>query len=196
MASEKNNVSPRDRITRTAFDLFYRQGYHATGINQIIAESGVAKASFYDHFPSKEDLLMEYAREMAQREADEMRRFAYSLPAGRERFFGVFKMLTPWFEQTGYRGCPFQNLMAESACELPAIKGIAALHRENIRALARELFMAWTEENPELALRDIEDMAATYVILVEGAIATAVAYQANWPVEQAMTVLSRYLGET
>ncbi len=38
-------------------------------------------------------------------------------------------------------------------------------------------------------------MAATYVILVEGAIATAVAYQANWPVEQAMTVLSRYLGE-
>jgi len=52
--------SPRDRILQVASDLFYRQGYHATGINQIIREAAVAKASFYDHFSSKEALAVAY----------------------------------------------------------------------------------------------------------------------------------------
>jgi AcrR family transcriptional regulator len=51
---------PRDRIIDTALRLFYEQGYLATGINQIIAESQVAKATFYSHFPSKENLCIAY----------------------------------------------------------------------------------------------------------------------------------------
>ena len=49
---------PSERIIEAASRLFFRQGYCSTGINQIISESGVAKASFYTHFPSKEALAM------------------------------------------------------------------------------------------------------------------------------------------
>jgi AcrR family transcriptional regulator len=52
--------SPRERILNTASILFHKQGYNNTGINQIIADSGVSKASFYDHFKSKDDLCLEF----------------------------------------------------------------------------------------------------------------------------------------
>ena len=51
---------PEERILAVASELFYRQGYRATGINEVIARSGVAKATFYNHFPSKEDLCLAY----------------------------------------------------------------------------------------------------------------------------------------
>jgi AcrR family transcriptional regulator len=63
----------QDRIMAAAADLFYRQGYRATGINQVIAESGVAKASFYDHFPSKDDLLYAYVLDTSRRELADVR---------------------------------------------------------------------------------------------------------------------------
>ncbi|MEM7184121.1 MAG: TetR/AcrR family transcriptional regulator [Spirochaetota bacterium] len=53
---------PEKRILYTAIRLFYNQGYNATGINQIIKEAQVAKASFYDHYPSKEQLAKKVLR--------------------------------------------------------------------------------------------------------------------------------------
>ena len=55
-----NLVKPRERILETAANLFYANGYRAVGIDRIIAESGVAKMSFYRHFPSKDDLIAAY----------------------------------------------------------------------------------------------------------------------------------------
>jgi AcrR family transcriptional regulator len=52
------NVSPRDRIMKTIGPLFYREGYRAIGVDRIIAESGVAKATFYKHFPAKDDVIV------------------------------------------------------------------------------------------------------------------------------------------
>ncbi|MBL7881826.1 MAG: helix-turn-helix transcriptional regulator, partial [Chryseobacterium gambrini] len=53
-------VSPKERIIETTFELFAKQGYNSTGINQIIAEAKVAKASFYQYFKSKEELCVEF----------------------------------------------------------------------------------------------------------------------------------------
>ena len=50
----------RERLLRTASDLFYREGIHAVGVDRIIAEAGVTRATFYRHFPSKEDLVEAY----------------------------------------------------------------------------------------------------------------------------------------
>src|SRR3954468_6160105 len=55
-------LAPRERILRTASDLFYRFSIHAVGVDRIIAESGVAKMTFYKHFPSKARLVADYLR--------------------------------------------------------------------------------------------------------------------------------------
>jgi len=61
MQTNKTRVSPtlpaRERILLTAHELFYRDGIRATGIDRVIAESGVTKVTFYRHFPSKNDLI-------------------------------------------------------------------------------------------------------------------------------------------
>jgi AcrR family transcriptional regulator len=194
MTVMKQQLPVRDRILEVAFDLFYRQGYRATGINQIIAESGVAKASFYDHFPSKDHLLSAYAVETSRRECEEMRAGTREYGDATERFLAPLRMLLPWFRDTHYRGCPFQNLMAEVPTNTPEVQQVAEQHRESIRELMRELFLELRKTMPELGSRDVEDVVATYLLLFEGAIATAVAYQADWPVEQAISALKRYIG--
>ena len=62
--SESQNTPARERILQTALKLFYENGIRATGIDRIIAESGVAKMSFYRYFPSKTDLVAEYLRNL------------------------------------------------------------------------------------------------------------------------------------
>ncbi len=194
MTVATQSSSVRDRILKTAFDLFYRQGYRATGINQIIAESGVAKASFYDHFPSKDHLLAEYARETARREYEDMVNYVGTVRDPRKRLFAPLHSLLPWFEQTHFRGCPFQNLIAEVPVDVPAVQEVSKQHRENLRKLLQDLVEEVRRVEPSLAQLDVKDVVATYMLLLDGAIAVAVAYHDEWPVKQAMKSLRRYIG--
>jgi AcrR family transcriptional regulator len=185
----------QQRILAAAFDLFYRQGYRATGINQVIAQSGVAKASFYDHFPSKDDLLLAYARETAAREVVEMRQYVETFTTPRERFFAPLRMLCPWFESSDYRGCPFQNLMAEAPPDHWRVRDVARQHQENLRRILHGLSRDLIRSEPALAHLDATELADTYLLLLNGAIAAAVAYRQPWPVDKAMATLEARLQE-
>lgn len=189
MPAKTHSKSPRERILAKALELFYRQGYAATGVNQIIAEAEVARASFYDHFQSKEDLLLAYATEMARSEIASIRSDVAPLPTARERFFGPLEILKPWLESSGYRGCPFQNVMAEVPHEAVRVWEVARQHRESLRAFFRELALDLKNSAPGFSRLDPEDIATTYLLLFEGTIAACVAYREIWPVEQARKTL-------
>lgn len=192
MKASKSTYPVRERIKRIACDLFYQQGYQATGINQIIKESEVAKATFYAHFPSKEDLLFTYACETAKSELEDLRSEIDGLSSARERFFGPFKVLLPWFTSSNYRGCPFQNLMAEIGSEVERIRNVVIQQKNNLRNLFLELSVDLKKEE-NLEHIDPVALADTCLLLFEGVIVTAVAYQDNWPVTHAISVLEEYL---
>ena len=181
--------SPRDRILRTAMDLFYRQGYTATGINQIIGEAAVARASFYAHFPSKEDLLLAYATEMSRMEIGGLRSDVAALSTARERFFGPLEILPPWLVSSGFRGCPFQNVMAEVPPDAIKVWEVARQHRESIRAFIRELALDLKISDPAFGHLDPEKVATTYLMIFEGVISTCVAYRETWPIPLAKDTL-------
>ena len=103
----KGNKSPRERILDKAEELFYQQGYQATGINQIIDESGVAKATFYSHFPSKDDLCVEYLERIAEKEVDLVQSTLKKRKTPLSRYMTVIEVLEPWLIDTDFRGCPF-----------------------------------------------------------------------------------------
>jgi len=191
MVSTASDSSPRDRILATAMDLFYRHGYNATGINQIIAEANVAKASFYDHFPSKEDLLVAYASEMARQEIAMIREDVRRFSSARERFFAPLQMLKPWFDATGYRGCPFQNVVVECPPGNTGVQEVARQHRESIRALFQELVLDLKHSEPAYRHLDAEAIVDLYLLLFEGALALSVAYRATWPIDKAITILTQ-----
>ena len=195
MTTPNSIKSPRERIIETACDLFYKQGYHSTGINQIISESSVAKASFYDHFPSKDALLYEYVCEMSRLDFAEFCAEVNQIETAKERFYGPFHILLPWLNTTDFRGCPFQNVVSEIPPKDEKIQKIIRKHRAREHDFFRDLAQDYRAEDPKLTSMDCEAIADMYQLLFNGAIATATAYRENWPVEHAISTLEDFISK-
>jgi AcrR family transcriptional regulator len=121
--------SPRERILLTAHDLFYREGIRATGIDRVIAESGVAKVTFYRHFPSKNDLICEF---LEYRHLQWMAWFTDALARHGGDADALCPALAEWFADAGFRGCAFINSVAELGGALPAVVAISQRHKQDM----------------------------------------------------------------
>jgi AcrR family transcriptional regulator len=137
----------RRRILDTATGLFYAEGVHAVGIDRIIAEAGVAKATFYHHFPAKDQLVRAYLEEQSQ-----LRRTAVAqLPAQppRDTLLAIFNFVAELARQPGYRGCPFINAAAEYPDPASPVRLAIDEHRRWIREVMRELLVADGHRDPD-----------------------------------------------
>jgi AcrR family transcriptional regulator len=112
ISRSRPEASPaRRRLLDTATRLFYEEGIHAVGIDRIIAEAGVAKATFYNHFPAKDELVVAYVEEQ-----DRLGRAAVAaLPKqpAREKIAAIMRRISEAVTAGGWRGCPFLNAAAE-----------------------------------------------------------------------------------
>ena len=127
----------RERILFAAHELFYREGIRATGIDRVIAESGVAKLSFYRHYPSKNDLVLAF---LEHRHTRWMAWFEEALA----RHGGTPQALVPalgeWFGNGDFRGCAFINSVGELGESVPEISEITRRHKADMaKAIARLL---------------------------------------------------------
>ena len=96
----------RDRILDTAFRLFYARGIRAVGVDLIIAESGVAKATFYKHFPAKDDLVVAYLDRVDGIWSGQLRAAAETAgPDPADQLVGLFDAHRTACPRDGYRGC-------------------------------------------------------------------------------------------
>ena len=103
---------PRERILTAASLLFTQQGIGRTGVDSLIAAAGVAKATFYRHFPAKEDLVLAWLRDSRTRWFDRVRTLAeFASPT--ERIPALFEAAAEWLEAGDYRGCPYLNTVIE-----------------------------------------------------------------------------------
>src|ERR1700760_139707 len=110
-----DRIPARERLLAAADELFYEEGVHSVGIDRVIERAGVAKATLYSAFGSKDQLVRAYlaARHAATR--DRMtRELAARYRTPRERLLGVFDVLGELFGEPGFRGCPFISACAEA----------------------------------------------------------------------------------
>lgn len=147
----------RDRILDTAKRLFYRDGLRATGIDKIIAESGVAKMSLYRHFPSKNDLIAAF---LDWRHDHWMTWFTTAVEARwtRTPTLGVLAdVLGAWFEQEDFRGCAFINAVAETGAGEAADSSqrvLAQRHKAGLEAYIGELAVRLQLSAPGLVAQE------------------------------------------
>ena len=131
-ASDFSERPPRERVLLTAHTLFYREGIRATGIDRVIAESGVAKATFYRHFPSKDELIQAYLSYRHERWTswftDALRRQGAMHPG----IGALVPALREWFDDEDFRGCAFINCVVELGASQPAVIDIARAHKERM----------------------------------------------------------------
>ncbi|MCG8360614.1 MAG: TetR/AcrR family transcriptional regulator [Kiloniellales bacterium] len=159
--------SRRDALIDTASALFDRDGFHATGIDKVLAEAGVAKMTLYKHFRSKDELIL-----AALRRRDEtfrnsfIRRVERKARDPRGRLLAVFEALGEWFEESNFHGCLFMSAAAEFKSLENPIHAACAEHKRLMVTYLRGLAEAAGADDP---LR----LAKQLNLLIEGASATA-----------------------
>ena len=136
MTAEPIAATPRERILRAAHELFYRDGVRATGIDRVIAESGVAKLTFYRQFASKDDLILAF---LDFRHERWMGWFVAALARHGGTTAAVAPTLAEWFASADYRGCAFLNSVGELAPALPAVLNAARRHKQDMTAAVARL---------------------------------------------------------
>lgn len=127
----------RERILLTAHDLFYRDGIRATGIDRVIAEAGVSKATFYRHFPSKNDLIRAFLNYRHERWISWFK--AALQRQGTNGLMCLVPVMEEWFNDPVYRGCAFINTAAEFGDSLPDALEICRSHKQDMVNVIAEL---------------------------------------------------------
>jgi AcrR family transcriptional regulator len=180
-------TSARERLLAAADELFYENGINLVGIDRVIERAGVAKASLYDCFGSKEELIRAYLKGRAdKRQARIIERFA-GLATPQEKILGVFDLLAESVNSPSYRGCTFQRTSAEAGVS-SVIKGACDEPRGWLRSQFTELARQAKAADPELLGRQL-------VFLYDGAsLAASIDGDRNAP--QAAKVLAARMIET
>ncbi|MEW6590251.1 MAG: TetR/AcrR family transcriptional regulator [Pseudomonadota bacterium] len=177
--SPASPTSPaRERILLTAHALFYRDGIRATGIDRVIAESGVTKVTFYRHFPSKNDLIREFLEYRHRRWMDW---FEDALQRHGQDMNALIPTLREWFGDESFRGCAFINSVGELGGVLPAVVEISRRHKQEMTDVISRLLPP---------SRHRKENAAAVALAVDGAIVRA---QFDQSPEPALRALGRIL---
>lgn len=172
---EATTVEPdaRERVLETAYELFSRHGIRGVGVDEVIARAGVAKATLYRHFPSKDELVLAFLERREQRwtrgwvEQEAQRRGSNP----EQQLLAIFDLFDEWFHRDDFEACSFINVLLELGTEHPA--GDASVrHLANIRDIVRRLA-------EEAGLRDTDGFAHSWHILMKGSIVAAAEGDAN-----------------
>ncbi len=168
----------RQRILRTARELFYREGVRAIGVDRIVAESGVAKTSLYRWFPSKDDLITAFL------EAEEAASWAWwdgnaerTKDSPREQLRLQLSSIEKHITHPQYRGCAFDNVCTEFADEHHPARAVARRFKEETVRRLVELARALGSRNPEV-------LGSQLALLVDGAYGSAQVLGKNGPAGQ------------
>ena len=167
MAKQAQESDRRRHLVSVAMRLFRDRGFHATGIDAILAESGVAKRTLYLHFRSKDELIVAALAERDERWRDWFRRAIKERTNDpRERLLAIFDALEEWFARPDFHGCMFINAAAEFPKVSNVIHREAARHKDLVREFVLDLAEAAKVEYPEA-------VTSALCLLMEGAIVLA-----------------------
>ncbi|MDM4141366.1 MULTISPECIES: TetR/AcrR family transcriptional regulator [Mycobacterium] len=161
-------VSPRERVLTAAYDLFSRRGIRAVGTDEVIGRAGVARATLYRHFATKNDLVLAVLQRREELWThgliEEQSRLRGNTPE--EQLLAIFDVMHDWFQlRDRYEGCSFINVLLELGPEHPIGQACIA-HIDHVRDIVRRRAEA-------AGLADVEDFASSWHILMKGAIILA-----------------------
>lgn len=159
--------SRRDHLVQTAIGLFCEHGFHATGIDMILGKAGVSKKTMYEHFRTKDELIIAALRQYdSQFRNFFMREVEKNASTPREKLLAVYDVAYSWFTQTNFFGCTFINAVGEYSENNSPIRAISRDFKTMMRSYMEQLCQ-------EAGAANSKELAAELSLLLEGAIVTA-----------------------
>lgn len=169
----------RQTIVDTASVLFYQNGYNLTGINEIIAEAGIAKATLYSHFKSKEDICLAYLSHRNEAFITDIKAFISTKVEGRDRVLGLFDFLGSFFSSDGFNGCWCLNTVSEIPKGNSRIRAEIQQQKNGFLELIEETVKANLSQNSD---EKNKALSKQIYLLYESAISESYLHQNSWPI--------------
>jgi len=177
--------SVRERLLASADELFYQEGVNTVGIDRVIAHAGVAKASLYKAFGSKEELIKAYLQRRQEGRQERLLQTLTQYASPQQRLLGVFDALAERVTQVGFHGCAFINASAEakpgSSVEIAC---------DAARSWMKQLFLKLCQQCEVAAAGEL---AQQLVLLYDGALVAARMDRNPAAVQSARSVASALL---
>ena len=183
--ADRSSVPARQRLLDAANRLFYRQGYRSTGINQLIDEADVAKASFYNHFSSKEELALAYLQRRHERWMKALTSQVDMHAPLQRRIKAIFDCLEAFIAKEDFRGCGQLNLAAEFPGEEHSIRVQIREQKQELRAYLQSVIQGPSEDRGEEPSEQAKQLANAAYLLYEAAMVESQNFGASWPAEAA-----------
>ena len=177
----------RQTIVDTASNLFYQNGYNLTGINEIIREAGIAKATLYSHFRSKDDICVAYLKHRHNTFMQEIKTFAEKKKIGKTQVLGVFDFLSIFFKDKSFNGCWCINTFSEIPRENVKIRTEIQNQKKDFLQLVEDLVR---NNYPDLNQKEQKIAAKQVYLLYESAISESHIHQESWPINTAKEMAS------
>lgn len=183
----------RDHLIEIAHDLFNHHGFHQTGIDTIMRESGVSKTTLYKYFPAKDDLALEVLKLRSERILGTIRGRLSGMLAARpdatlaERISVILDVIEEWITGSAFFGCNF----VRAAAEYP--EAGCAIY-EQAKAHKRELQQLIADQLGGMDARRRDELASHILLVIEGAISVAQVGFAPEPVADARRLIDMLLG--
>jgi AcrR family transcriptional regulator len=180
----------KNRITETASFLFYKNGYNSTGINQIIAETGIAKATLYNHFKSKEEICLAYLQFKNINFIEDFEKFTTSKPKGTDQILAIFDFLRLFYQDKDFNGCWCIKTVSEIPKDNEIIRNEIQSQKNEFIALITKLII----NNLEQVKREqVSSLARQIYLLYESAVGESHLHQKDWPIIEAKNLCKKII---
>ncbi|MEG0928064.1 TetR/AcrR family transcriptional regulator [Chryseobacterium sp.] len=179
-----------DRIIRVASELFYKQGYNSTGINQIIAEADIAIGSLYNHFSSKNDLLHAYLIQEEIGWFDGFEKSIVNIEEPKEKIIAVIDYRKKLQQSSGFAGCHFIKIISEIGDGNAVVSDFVKKHKDKQKEMIRIIVKEYSDKHQ---LEDASLMADQVFLLIEGAVVTSTISKKNDSFDQVKKMIKGLL---
>ena len=173
------------KIITTAGELFYTNGYHATGVNEIISKCGIAKATLYSHFKSKEDICIAYLTQRHEQFMGDLKNHVKGSKIGKNRLLAIFDYLTDIYRGDSFFGCWALKILGELSAKQERIFSTIQKHKKELLLYLGELVF---ENASNVSKAEIERVSGGIYMLYDSAITEAYLHKNAWPIYLAKTI--------
>ena len=175
-------TSKREELLDIASELFYRQGFGATGVKQIIEAAGIAKGTFYSHFDSKEEVGVAWLRKRHATWNSWLEAKLEGAKSPKAKLLAIFEFLESWMGECKFRGCAFLNTLAEVPDGDNPMRREIAAHKKDLQELIHSLA---AEHFAGKSGAFVRPKGTVLFLLFEGALVEAQNFCDTWPIAAA-----------
>ena len=188
---QRTNI--KQHIVTVASKLFYTQGYNATGINEIIAKSEIAKATLYHHFKSKEDICIAYLDYRHNKFLDALKDFVSERSKGKQQLVSIFDFLRNMYRESDFHGCWGIKTFGELP---PKNQKIVAVIQRQKKELLFFLGEIVGNNIANVSKAETEKISGGIYLLYESAITESYLHKNDWPIYLAKSIAPSLFAES